>query len=151
MGNKKMQNDGKEGIKGWEMATCFSGQVGLHPAVWEETRSGWVPSHLGPVLWCRHWCSEQWQEQQQHECRYVLSVLTEQSALTLSLVPALCSSTFFIFPTLFGGAGGEDKELESWNCNQACSKCVEAGQRWATVLHCKSIRNLCPLTGSLTC
>ena len=78
-------------------------------------------------------------------------MLTEQSALTLSLVPALCSSTLFILPTLFGGAGAEDKEVELWNCNQACSKCVEAGQRQATMLHYKSIRNLCPLTGSLTC
>uniref|UniRef100_A0A8C0AB57 Endothelial cell surface expressed chemotaxis and apoptosis regulator n=1 Tax=Bos mutus grunniens TaxID=30521 RepID=A0A8C0AB57_BOSMU len=39
-----MQNDGKEGIKGWERATRFSGQVGLHLAIWEKTRSGWVPS-----------------------------------------------------------------------------------------------------------
>ena len=43
-GGKKMQNDGKEGIKGWERATRFSGQVGLHLAIWEKTRSGWVPS-----------------------------------------------------------------------------------------------------------
>lgn len=77
-------------------------------------------------------------------------MLTEQRALTLSLVPALCSSSFLILPTLFGGAGGKDKEVELWNCNQAYSKCVEAGQRWATVLHYESIRNVCPLTGSLT-